>query len=120
MLCQVLKRFGSRAAVWERVLLKPILVNMRVGAGVLLNCVHSLVVLLGSSGSCRRSHDGLQGLVPAGGLRCGEGLHDAHRGRVQAAGHLHVLQDTSGLISGGGNQVLSQHSLWVLAARRTG
>lgn len=108
MVCQVLKGFGGRAAVWERVLLKGVLVYVRVGAGILLDGVHPLVVLLGGRGRGGRGRQGLQWLVPAGGWRRGEWLDDANRGRVQAAEHLHVLQDTSGHITGKSNQHLDQ------------
>lgn len=91
---QVLKRFGGRAAVWERVLLEGVLVNVGVGAGVLLDGVHPLVVLLGRGGRGGRGRQGLQRLVPAGSLSRRERLDDANGGRVQAAQHLHVLQDT--------------------------
>lgn len=77
---QVLERFGSRAAVRERVLLEPVLVDVGVGAGVLLDGVHPLVVLLGRRGRRRHGGDGLQGLVPAARLRRREGLHDADGG----------------------------------------
>lgn len=101
MVCQVLERFGGRAAVWERVLLKGVLVDVRVGAGVLLDGVHPLVVLLGGRGCGGRGRQGLQRLVPARGLRRGERLDNANGGRVQAAEHLHVLQETSGHVIAG-------------------
>lgn len=101
MVRQVLKRFGSRAAIWERVLLKPVFINMRVSARVFLNSVHSLVVLFQCRSYCWHCHDRLQWLVPACRLRCREGLDYSHRRRVQAAEHLHVLQDTSSQVRQG-------------------
>lgn len=80
MVCQVLERFGSRAAVWERILLKGVLIDVRVGAGVLLDGVHPLVVLLGGRGRSGSGRQGLQRLVPARGLRRGKRLDDADRG----------------------------------------
>lgn len=100
VLCQVLEGFGGGAAVWERVLLEGVLVDVRVGAGILLDGVHALVLLLGRRGRGGRGRQRLQRLVAAGGRRRGERLDDAHGGRVQAAQHLHVLQDTRGHVSG--------------------
>lgn len=110
MVCQVLKRFGGRAAVWERVLLEGVVVDVRVGARVLLDGVHPLVVLLGGRGRSGRGRQGLQRLVPARGRRRGERLDDANGGGVQAAEHLHVLQDTSSHVTGKSNQQLVQGS----------
>lgn len=97
MVCQVLKRFGGRAAVWERVLLEGVLVDVGVGARVLLDGVHPLVVLLGGRGRGGRGRQGLQRLMPARGRRRGERLDDADGGGVQAAEHLHVTGAKQGL-----------------------
>lgn len=112
MVCQVLKRFGGRAAIWEGVLLKPVLIDVRVGARVLLNSVHSLVVLFWRCSDGGYGCDGLQRLVPARRLRRREGLDDSDRGRVQAAEHLHVLQDTRSHVTGKSNQVLIQSTVF--------
>lgn len=92
MVRKVLERLGSCTAIWEGILLKAILVGMRVRARVLLDSVHPLVVQLRGQG--RRGHRGHHGggLQATRGLGRRKGLDDAHRGRVHAAQHLHVLE----------------------------
>lgn len=73
MVRKILEGLSGCAAVWERVLLKAIIIHVRVHAGVFLDGVHSLVVQFWS-----RGHHGDR-LQTAWSLGPRKGLDDANR-----------------------------------------